>query len=134
MKFERYDERAVRGRRFEKNRAILTKQGILTFNRAAITDLNLDGGVHLVLHYAEAEGVIGLRPVDAQEAGSRKLSISKSSANLSMAKFLSRYGLKTDVPIRYEPTYDEEHGMILIRLREPVDVEPEAGADGRDED
>ena len=123
MKFERYAEGAVRGRRFGEKRAILTKQGILTFNRAAITELGLDKITHLALHYAEDEEVIGLEPVDKPADGSRKLSISKSGANVSVRAFLTHYGLKTERPRRFEPVMSEEHGMILLNLQQEVDTD-----------
>jgi hypothetical protein len=130
VNFERYTEGAVRGRRYSEKRAILTTQGILTFNRAAITELGLDKVTHLALHYAAEEGVLGLEPVDEQADGTRKISISKSGANLSMRAFLTRYALGVDTPQRYEPVLSEEHGMILVDLRAPVDID--APADGPD--
>ena len=129
MKFEKYEEGSVRGRPFDEKRAILTKQGILTFNRAAITELGLEHVAHLTLHYSKDDEVIGLQPVDGKESGSRKLSISKSSANVSIRAFLTHYGLKVDSPQRYEPTHSPEHGMILLDLRHPVDTESQSEAD-----
>ena len=128
MKFEKFDEGAVRGRAFDERRAILTKQGILTFNRAAITELGLADVAHLTLHYSKDDEVIGLQPVEDEQRGSRKLSISKSSANVSIRAFLTHYGLNVDSPQRYEPTHSDEHDMILLDLRDPVDIESQTEA------
>ncbi len=124
MKFERYREGAVRGRKFAEKRAILTTQGILTFNAAAISELGLDKVTHIALHYAADEGVVGLEPLEGEEDGSRKLSISKSGANVSVRAFLTHYGLKADEPQRFEPVKSEDNSMILLHLKNPVDVGP----------
>ena len=122
MKFEKYVEDSVRGRKSHSKRAILNPTGVISFNRAAICELGLDESTYLLLHYAKEEAVIGLKPLDKQEKGSRKVSMGKSGAHISVKAFLRHYDIAIEEATRFEPVVDEGENMILIDLDSPVDV------------
>ena len=124
--FERFE--AV-GSTFVPKMSIRTN-GAIGISQGALRRFKLeDGDWYVVLYYDKAQKVIGIKPSQQQDERvstkivKREVKSQKGEKNvtayISGKSFLEYYAIPYNDRIRiFEPTWDEEHKLIIINLNE----------------
>lgn len=133
MPFERYAAGSGRGATSEP-RISVRKTDAIGINSAAMDEW-FDDATAVNTYYDEETNAIGLEPLAEAEGGSYALQDANGSGTVAAGGFLNGLGLSHDVTTTYEPTWDDEHEMVVISLDDPVRTvgSPDADAESSSE-
>jgi len=119
MGFEKYDDAGSgRGRPAGSDPMVsLRKSGSIGVNQAGV-DEYFDDNEGAVLYFDEEANRIGIEPVADKDAdeGAYTLSTMQSGATIAGQSFMETYGLVPDVTTQYEPSWDEDEGLVVVDL------------------
>jgi hypothetical protein len=111
----------------------LRKSGSIGINRAALSAyFEEDDGA---IMYYDGEGThIGIEPVADSEADDAAYSVTKTDSGGTIAPkaFLEKYDLVPEVTTQFDPDHDEEEGLIVVDLDDPIGTH--GSPDDEDED
>jgi len=136
MSFEKFDDAgSERGRPPGSDPMVsLRKSGSIGINRPALSAYfeNDDGAI---MYYDADDDQIGIEPVADNEADDAAYSVTKTDSGGTIAPktFLERYDLVPDVTTQFDPRHDDEEGLVVIDLDDPMGTHGSA-EDGGDED
>lgn len=123
MPFEKFDDAGSgRGRPAGTEPMIsLRKSGSIGINQAAIEEY-FDGEDGAVMYYDADESHVGIEPVADNEADDAAYTVSKTDSGGTIAPkaFLKRYDLVPEVTTQYEPRWDDDEGLVVVDLDEPL--------------
>lgn len=135
MGFEKFEAGTGRGISTTPE-ASIRRTGGIGINKAAMNEWFEDTPAVFV-YMDEDEHRIGIEPIDERESGSYVLSVNNGSGTVNADAFLTRYDLETETTTRYSVTWDDDHGMMVVDLDDPVgtverksDSDAEAAAAG----
>jgi len=75
----------------------------------------------VVIYYNEEDNQIGLQPADADDnPDAYRLNTTTGSGSLQVASFLKRYDLVPEETTAYEPEWNDDEGLVVIDLDEPL--------------
>lgn len=123
MGFEKFDEAGSgRGRPAGTEPMVsLRKSASIGINQAAIEEyfVESDGAV---MYYDEESNQVGIEPVDDTDADDAAYTVSKTDSGGTVAPkaFLERYDLVPEVTTQYDPAWDDEEGLVVIDLDDPL--------------
>ena len=123
MAFEKYEDTGRgRGRPAGADPMISLRQsGSIGINSAAL-DAYFDDADGAVLYFNDDDRQIGIEPVEDAEAEDAAYTVSKTDSGGTIAPraFLEDYSLIPAVTTQYEPVLDEDHGLVIVDLDEPI--------------
>jgi hypothetical protein len=119
MAFEKFTDT---GRRSFKPKVSIRKSGVIGFSAAAVDKFKLKDCKFVTLYYDRDTRTIGIQGTREEEEGSHPLIMgpqSKSgsvSGSVSASRFLDRYEIMPPKNVRFDATWDDLQGMVLLRL------------------
>lgn len=123
MAFEKFDETGRgRGRSPGTEPMVsLRKSGSIGINRPAL-EARFDDADGAVLYYDADENRIGIEPVADSDADEAAYTVSKTDSGGTIAPraFLEEYDLVPPVTTQYDPAWDDDAGMVVINLDDPM--------------
>lgn len=123
MAFEKYEDTGRgRGRPAGADPMIsLRKSGSIGVNGAAVEEY-FDGLDGAVLYFNEEENQIGIEPVEHADAEDAAYTVSKTdrAGTIAPRAFLEDYDLVPAVTTQYEPDWDDDRGLVVIDLDDPI--------------
>lgn len=123
MGFQKFDEAGSgRGRNPGAEPMIsLRKSGSIGINRPAL-DAHFDDNAAAVMYYDEEDDAIGIDPVSKKSADDAAYTITRTDSGGTIAPraFLERYDLVPEVTTQYDPQWDDEAGLVVVDLDDPI--------------
>ena len=123
MAFEKYEDTGRgRGRPAGADPMISLRQsGSIGINSAAL-EAYFDDADGAVLYFNDDDEQIGIEPVEDADAEDAAYTVSKTDSGGTIAPraFLEDYDLIPAVTTQYEPELDEDRGLVIVDLDEPI--------------
>lgn len=135
MSLERFTEKGNEQSRKQEPFISLRASESLGVSQAAL-DEYLDEAEAVLMLYDEDENRIGIDPLDDEcdHPAAYAITRTESSATIAPGAFLRAYDLVPEITTRYRPEWDDEKGVLLIDLDDPVGFyEASDGSDDEDE-
>lgn len=110
----------------------LRKSGGIGINRVALEEFfGEDRGA--ILYYDEAENRVGIEPVADADADGAAYTVSETTSgggSITPQAFVRRYDLTPAVTTQYRPERDEDDGLVVVDLDDPVGTYGSADEEG----
>ncbi len=117
MSFEEFQPRDVSGS--DEPVISLRKSGSFGINEPCIEEY-FEDAEGIKLFYDKENNRVGFKGQDENTSESYVLTESASGGTVTAYAFINRYQLKPKVTTRFEPEYDDDEGIVIIDLDNPI--------------
>lgn len=118
MSLEKVEKGSYRGSSVPK--ISIRQSGSIGISKAVVED-HFSDATGVVLYYDDEENRIGLEPADKDEdPDAYTLALNNGSGSVAAKSMLTRFDLVPEETTAYEPDWNDDHGMILIDLDNPL--------------
>jgi hypothetical protein len=118
MGFEKFEKGSYQGS--SQPRVTLRQSDSIGLSSVIVEEYfdDVDGAV---LYYDEDENKVGIEPADTEEnTDAYAVTSTSGSGSIQASSMMRRYELTPEETTAYEPEWDDELGMLVIDLDEPV--------------
>lgn len=97
----------------------LRKSGGIGINQPALNEY-FENSEAIKIQYDDEENLLGLKPENEKTNENYTLTRSDSGGSITPASPLNRRDLIPDITTRYEPEWDDDEELLVIRLDDPI--------------
>jgi len=120
MGFEKFEKGSFRGAT-SVPRISIRSTGSIGVSKAAYEEF-FDDEEGVVLYFDEENNLVGLEPADPEEnPNAYRMSMNSGSGTVNADSFTKRNGIVPEETTSYGPEWNEEEGLIVLDLDEPLE-------------